>query len=298
MGRNNATACYRELGAELKKRRDEAGLTGDDIARATGWHRSKVSRVELGQSEISGVDVIHYLGACKIFAAQAPELLALSEEAERNLGYWVGRHARWMEETGNSLIYHEATAARTLTYEPLLIPGLLQTEDYARARLMRAAMSEDEVEALVRTRMERQQVLQRPRPGLFVFYVHEQALRLQVGSRAVMHEQLLHLVIMAGLPHVRLRVIPARVGDQAVLGGPFCLFEFREHRPLVLLDGVAIGIFLEDADFVSEYRELVPGLRGMAMTVEESRAFAAKLADACEQGSQPSAIYELEEEHV
>lgn len=71
MGRNNAGACYRELGAELRKRREAAGLVGEDIVRVTGWHRSKVSRVELGQSEISVVDAIHYLAACKVFVTEA-----------------------------------------------------------------------------------------------------------------------------------------------------------------------------------------------------------------------------------
>ena len=298
MGRTNATACYRELGAELKRRREAAGITGDQLGREVGWHRSKVSRVELGHSEVSAVDVIHYLGACRIFAAEAPELLDLCREAESSLGYWIGRHARWMEETGSSLIYHEATAARSLSYEPLLIPGLLQTAEYARVRLGRAPMAPAEVDALVRTRVERQQVLQRPKPAWFTFFVHEQALRLQVGSPAIMHEQLLHLVIMSGLPHVQLRVVPSSAGEQAIFGGSFRLFEFEDHRPLVFLDGVAIGLFLEDSDYVAEYRQLLPGLRAVAMNEGESRAFAAELADAHDRGSQSNgAIYELEEEH-
>ena len=96
MGRTNATACYRELGAELKKCRDVAGLTGDQVAHVTGWHRSKVSRVEMGQVEISVVDTIHYLGACRIFAAEAKDLLKLCAEAERQTGYWLSPHGEWL----------------------------------------------------------------------------------------------------------------------------------------------------------------------------------------------------------
>jgi transcriptional regulator with XRE-family HTH domain len=304
MGRTNATACYRELGAELKKRREAAGLTGDDVARSTGWHRSKVSRVEQGHAEISAVDLLHYLGACRIFAAEAHDLLAICREAERKLGFWVGRHARWMEETGSSLIYHEATAARSVSFEPLLVPGLLQTPDYARILLAEAPMAPKpmapkEVDALLRTRVERQQVLHRPKPARFVFFVHEQALRLRVGSRAVMHEQLLHLVIMAGLPHVQLRVVPSSAGERAVFGGPFRLFEFTEHRPLVFLDGVTVGLFLEDAEYVAEYRALLPELHRVALGAEESRSFAAGLADALDRGSRRNgAIYQLEEEQL
>jgi transcriptional regulator with XRE-family HTH domain len=299
MGRTNATACYRELGAELKNRRNKAGLTGDDITRATGWHRSKVSRVELGQTDISAVDVIHYLGACRIFAAEAPDLLDLCRDAESSRGYWMGRHARWMEETGRSLIHHEATADRSISYEPLLVPGLLQTRDYARVRLSRAPMAPAEVDALVQTRMDRHQVLQRPHPAQFTFFVHEQALRLQVGGAAVMHEQLLHLVIMSGLPHIVLRIVPAIAGEKAAFGGSFRLFEFRDHRPLVFLDGVAVGFFLEDREHVEEYRQLLPELRSVALREVESRSFAAELADQYDRGSRrrDAGIYELEEEH-
>jgi hypothetical protein len=148
--------------------------------------------------------------------------------------------------------------------------------------------------------MERQQVLHRPHAAPVVFYVHEQALRLQVGGPAIMHEQLLHLVIMAGLPHVGLRVVPATAGAQAVFGGSFRVFQFRDHHPLVFLDGVAVGVFLEDPEYVAEYRRLLPELRSVAMSEGESRSFAATLADEFDRGShrRHAGIYQLEEEHV
>src|SRR5262245_31805743 len=118
MGRNHAGACYRELGAALKNRRESAGLVGDDIGRVTGWHRSKVSRVEHGQVEISVVDAIHYLAACKIFVTDAKDILELCRNAERNLGYWVGAQGGYLEDSFSSLIYHEATADRLVGYEP------------------------------------------------------------------------------------------------------------------------------------------------------------------------------------
>jgi hypothetical protein len=135
------------------------------------------------------------------------------------------------------------------------------------------------VDELVRSRHERQQILQRPKPARFAFYVHEQALRLQVGNWTVMHEQLLHLVITAGLPHVRLRVVPNSAGQRAVFGGPFRLFEFAEHRPLVFLDGPTVGLFLEDSEYVREYFELVSTLHARALTSQDSQSFIAKLAD-------------------
>jgi transcriptional regulator with XRE-family HTH domain len=300
MGRTNATACYRELGAELKKRRNKAGLTGDDITRATGWHRSKVSRVELGQTDISVVDTIHYLGACKIFAGEARDLLALCAEAERQVGYWLSPHGEWLEDSLHSLIYHEATADRSVSYEPMVIPGLLQTQSYARTWIARTpGWSQGAIDAAVRLREERQQILHRPVPGQFVFYVHEQALRLQVGTAAMMHDQLLKLVLMAALPHVTLRVLPASAGERALFGGSFRLFEYREHNPLVYLDHPWTGVFLEDRQFVAEYRKLLPEITSVAMDEAESRLFTANLADALDRRShhRNAGIYELEEEH-
>lgn len=298
MGRTNATACHRELGAELKKRREAAGLTGQQVADHTGWHRTKVSRVESGHYAIGVVELIHYLAACGVHRPREFEhLMDLCRRARREHGYWIGQHGKWMEETGNSLIFHESTAARCVTYEPVLVPGLLQTAGYARARLSQASIPHAEVETLVRTRLDRQQVLYRQQRRPFAFFVHEQALRFPVGSMSNMHDQLLHLVLIAGVPHVTFRIVPTAAGVGAIPGGPFRLFEFDQHHPLVFLDGITAGLFLEDEGYVQEYRLATSDLDRLALDAGESRAFAAELADAYDRGSRRNApIYHLEEE--
>jgi transcriptional regulator with XRE-family HTH domain len=301
MGRTNATACYRELGAELRNRRELAGITGDDIAHATGWHRSKVTRVEKGQFEISVVDTIHYLGACKVFAADARDLLKLCAEAERQTGYWLSPHGEWLEDSLASLIYHESTADRSISHEPTVVPGLLQTQRYAKVWIERSpGWSREAVEAGIRLREERQQILHRPQPGQFTFYIHEQALRLRVGSLNTMHEQLLKLLFIGALPHVTLRVLPASAEVLAVFGNPFRLFEYREHNPLVYLDQMGSGLFMEDREFVADYRRLLPKISSVALAEAESKAFIADLANALELGSRrrDAGIYKLEEEQL
>jgi transcriptional regulator with XRE-family HTH domain len=298
-GTNQRDRLLPRTGAELKNRREAAGLSGDHVARETGWHRSKVTRVEQGQVEISVVDAIHYLGACRIFAAEAKELLRLCAEAERRVGYWLSPHGEWLEDSLTSLIYHEATAHRVVSYDPILIPGLLQTTRYARARISRTpGWSRETIETAVRLREERQQVLRRPRPGTFTFYVHEHALRLRVGNPAIMQEQFLKLVLMAALPHVTLRFLPSAAEERAAFGGPFRLFEYREHNPLVYLDQPWTGLFLEDGEFVADYRALVPKLSSVALDEAESRMFVADLANSLDQGSRrrDAGIYQLEEE--
>lgn len=301
MGRNHATACYRELGAELRKHRETMGLTGDDICRKTGWHRSRISRLEKGQVEIGIVDAIHYLGACKVFASQAKDVLRLCAQAERETGYWLSPHGEWLEDSLTSLIYHESTADRSISYEPMVIPGLLQCRRYARVWIDRSpGLSREAVEAAIQVREQRQQILHRPMASQFLFYIHEQALRLRVGSDNVMREQLLKLLFMAALPHVTLRVLPAAAEVNALFGGPFRLFEFQGHGPLVYLDHVKTGLFLEDREYVADYRRLLPKISSIAMGEAESKALIADLANAVEQGSQrrDAGIYELEEEHL
>jgi transcriptional regulator with XRE-family HTH domain len=297
MGRANATACYRELGAELRKRREAAGVTAVHIADETGWDRTKISRIEAGQVDVSTVDVIFFLGACGIYRADAMDVLRLSRIAERGEGHWLSPHGEWLEDSLTSLIYHESTADRSISYEPLLVPGLLQTPAYARVRILRSAalMSRSPGEAL-RIREKRQEVVRRPRPADFVFFVHEQALRNQVGSAAIMHEQLLHMVLMAALEHVTLRIVPASAREHAMFGGPFRLFEYRTHSPLLYLDNVLTGVFIEGEDVVGDYyRYLLPELKAVALDAGESREFAANLADEYDRGSPPDVRVEEEQ---
>lgn len=299
MGRTNATACYRELGAELKKRRKAAGITARQVAEYTGWHHTKVSRIETGHSMIGPVDVIHYLGACGVYRAQALDLLKLCREAERQRGYWLSPPGQWVDDWLDSLIFHEVTAARMTLYEPLLVPGLLQTARYAKVRFARSSLTLEEVDALIETRMDRQRILHHPVSKPCTFYVHEQALRMSIGGPSAMQEQLLHLVLTANLPNVTLRIVPLREGELSVFGGPFRLFEFHHHRPLVYLDGIATGVFLEDSEYVDQYRQLIPALDALALDEGQSRRFAAELADAHDRGSMRNGgIYHLEEEHL
>jgi transcriptional regulator with XRE-family HTH domain len=287
MAPSNTTACYRELGAELKKRRESAGVTAAQVADETGWERSKISRIESGRVDISTVDVIFYLGACGIYRADAKDILELSRIAEHNQGYWLSPHGEWLEDSLASLIYHESSARRTICYEPFVVPGLLQTPAYARRRIARSAgrmsWSVDEAH---RIRMERKAILSRRNPAEFMFFVHEQALRTEVGGAKIMHEQILHLLTTAALEHVALRIIPATAGEQSMFGGPFQLFEHPVHSPLLYLDGFLTGMFIEDGDIVGDhYRHVMPDLRAVALDAGESREYAANLADEYDRGS-------------
>lgn len=274
MGRTINNACYRELGMELRRVRRATGMESQQLAGHLGWHVSKISRIEAGQVNISDIDVVHYLAPLGVFLRDAEGLLALCRDAMRNLGYWVRPKSQGMEDLLTPLIYHEAMANESVSYEPHLVPGLLQTQEYARAMISRFERTHEDIEYCVRARLQRKQILHQPNRR-FTFLIHENALRLMVGDLAIMQEQMLALTLLDGLPNVRIRVVPA----SATFDGAFRLFRFAEHRPLIYVSNQATGLFLEDKEFVDLYIELIPTVAAAALDAGQSRRFLADRAN-------------------
>jgi len=144
--------------------------------------------------------------------------------------------------------------------------------------------------------MERRHVLYLPDPARFTFFICEQALRLQVGTDEIMHEQLLHVVLTAALDNVTVRIVPRTAG---AFGDSFRLMEFREHRPIVYLDNLRFGgLLLEDSNYVNSYCEMLPMLADAALDEGQSREFVASLADEYDRGSHRSASDVLAQEQL
>src|SRR2546427_583762 len=120
-------ARRRELGAELRRRRELAGLNGLDLSRKVGWSQSTISRLEAGLSDVADVKVVTYLAHCGVSEPDALRVLKLARETED--GYLVRR------EILRTLVLHETTATRVRAAAPLLVPGLLQTAGYTRAMM-------------------------------------------------------------------------------------------------------------------------------------------------------------------
>lgn len=278
-------ASWRELGAELRKRREAAGMNGLQLSREIGWSPGRMSRVESGQLRVSEVDMIQYLAWCGVYPPAYGDLFDLWRQAERELGYWRCPHLDCLSDTARSLIYHETTADGSTWYEPQVIPGLLQTEGYVRA-LTAERWPEWNIDRAVRIRLDRQRIMHRWSPGQFAFYIHEHALRVEVGGREVMHEQLLALILLDALPHITIRVLPTSAGLRSMYGGPFLLFEYNQHPPLVFLDGyVGGGFFIEDKEYVDSYRQLIPAIADVALNEGQSRELVANLANDHDRGS-------------
>jgi transcriptional regulator with XRE-family HTH domain len=299
MGRKYAPAGYRELGAKLQKLRNTVGLTARQVGRKTGWDPTKISRIESGQVHIDVAALCWYLGVLRVTHDVAVPLIDLCRHTKNFPGFWVTPHGERIPDVFSSLLYHESTADGSITYEPQVIPGLLQTERYARAMIGgNITYTKDDVESSVQMRLDRQWILNR-RDCCFEFYIHEQALHTVVGDNATMAEQMLSLALAGSAQNVRVRMIPGSIGDHPTLLNPFQVYEFEEHHPLVHLDHAAVASFwFEDRELVEPYRTLVRHLADVAVSVEESREFIAALADVHDRGSSTHELHLVEEEHL
>jgi transcriptional regulator with XRE-family HTH domain len=265
MGHRILSARARELGDKLRRCRDAAGLPGQILADRLGWSASKVSRIESGIIGMDEIDVVRYGAHCGLTCERIDALLDLCREQ--------GAPGYWLSDRLSSLIFHETTAGASSSYDPLVVPGLLQTEEYAKELIGAQQPDADLGCYWVSARMERQRVLH-SRP--FEFFIHEQALRLPVGGNRVMNEQLLKLVLLAEQPRITIRVVPVALGARAAFGGEFVLFRYKEHRPLVYLE--AVGLFMEDQVQVIRYREKIARLSDVALGRGESRELLAAVA--------------------
>lgn len=261
-------------------------MSGPELAKKAGWDHSKISRMETGNIAPSDVDVVQYLIYCGLDLAEVTEVIELCRVAELDLcGYWLSSHRNQLSDSARSLIYHETAAIASTWYEPQVVPGLLQTEAYVRA-LTTERWPDWDIDRAVQIRMDRQQILHRWNPAKFSFFVHEHALRLEVGSPAVMHEQLINLMLMDTLPNITVRVLTAAIGLKSLFGGAFLLFEFAKHPPLIYLDGIVdAGLFLEDQEYVDSYRQLFSTMSAVALDEGQSREFLATLANDLDRGS-------------
>jgi transcriptional regulator with XRE-family HTH domain len=134
MGNRYVSAAYRELGGLLRGVREQAGMTETELARRLGWPLTTISRMENGRRTTTTIDVIQYVAMCGLKWPEAQPYLEFTRIAERKQGYYVSDER--IDGSLQSLIFHESLAEHSIIYEPVAVHGLLQTPDYARARIL------------------------------------------------------------------------------------------------------------------------------------------------------------------
>ncbi|KOU28609.1 XRE family transcriptional regulator [Streptomyces sp. WM6372] len=285
----------RKLGEELRALRDRTGLTSGEAARIAGWHQSKISRIETGRSGVKPEDIRLLLDVYgKVVSPEQRALLeALSASAAgpgAGGGEAAGRGRQWWHDYRGLLpqeyrdfISLEASARSARTVELSVVPGLLQTPEYARA-VTRAALGglpEPKVDALVDVRLARQSVLRADPPLELSAVLDEAVLRRQIGGPGVMAAQLRHLVQVARLPQVRLQVLPFSVGGHLGLTGPFVIFSFPNIADLdvVVLDHLTSSLYLERKEDLEAYSAAFRTIQAHALPPQDSSDLISSLAD-------------------
>ncbi len=255
-GNRHTSVRSRQLATELRRYRERSGLSCTDAGARLGVSGSKISRIETGASGVQLADVQALLGLYEVAEQERTALVELARNAGRT-AWWQRPSAA--PQSWREFLNYEGKAVRMHSFEPLLVPGLLQTAEYARAVIsgMAPEHSEAELDDLVATRMARQMILSRSRAPLFHAVVEEHALRRPIGGPGVMKRQLLHLLVMMESDHVCLRVVPRNVGAYPGLHGSFLLFEYDGEPDIVFQENHHASVFLDSDSAVSCYRQLL-----------------------------------------
>ena len=250
----------RRLAAELRRLREHAGLTGEEVSQRLGWSGSKLSRIELHRIGVKQPDLRKLLALYGVDDSYRDELLALARESGKR-GRLVRATAGFPQVAG--YVSAEAEAESVWNWEPQIIPGLLQTRDYARA--VRELWLEmfpgppSETDRWAEARLRRQQVLTRDPPLQLSVIIEESVLSRRFGDRVVMRQQLEHLAEASELPNVEVRIYPLNGERPPLATGAFSYMQFPQVHDVPLHDIVSIEHLegtddLEDEDQTYMYR--------------------------------------------
>ncbi len=270
--RPTPTVRLRRLAAEIRRLREAAGLTQEEVSERTGKDRSTLYRLESAQQRPQRATLIQLLDLYGASQEQRTELLTVLREVGQ-LG-WMQPLRAELPPIYSDYIGFESEARAVSNYESLFIPGLLQTEDYARAVISGTLphASAEQVESFVSARMERQARLAGDSPLQLWAIMDEAAVRRMVGGRAVMRDQLERLREAAALPNVTVQVIPYEAGAHPGMPGSFIVLEFPDpaDQSLVYIDSLAGDLFLEDEAEIRRYILMFEHLRAAGMRPDET----------------------------
>jgi transcriptional regulator with XRE-family HTH domain len=245
-----------QLGARLRSLRLAKGLTRDQAGYAIRGSESKISRMELGRVAFKQRDVADLLRLYGLEDAdEQRRLLELAHEA--NSPGWWHAYGDVLSSWFQNYLDLEQAAELIRTYEVQFVPGLLQTDAYARAVIMLAhgTAGADQIDRRAKLRMARKQLLDRPDPPRLWAVIDEAVLRRQIGGPAVLREQIAYLLEMTAVPHVRLQVIPFASGGHAAAGGAFSILRFphEEVPDVVYIEQLTSGLYLDKREDVDQY---------------------------------------------
>jgi transcriptional regulator with XRE-family HTH domain len=274
------TVRRKRLGIELRRLREQASLTCEDVGQRLDCSGTRISRIETGRISVKPGDVREMLEIYGVSSAEADSLAQLARDARRK-GWWH-TYGKMLPTWFEAYIGLEAEAVRLRDFQSMVVPGLLQTEDYARGVLRTApsAGSAEDIDRQVALRVQRQSVLAQASPPDLWVVLSESVLRVQVGGAAVMRAQLRHLIDVAGRSTVTLQVLPFTTAAHVQPISPFTILEFPDAADptVVYLEHLTGSIFLESQEEVRRYTVIFDHLRAEALGTAQSIELIGRLA--------------------
>ncbi|MFI6662969.1 helix-turn-helix domain-containing protein [Streptomyces sp. NPDC050523] len=274
----------RQLAARLKELRGATGLTLTEVATQLELNQSSLSRIENGER---GTTLILTRALLDLYGVtdedQRADVLDLVRADKEQQKPWWRKYSTVLTPTRyDGYLALEAGATHLANYQPMLVPGLLQTEDYARTVItqMRNDLSPPQIEALVRVRMERQKSrLGGEAPAELWAILDEAVLRRSIGSAQVMCDQIRKLMEASEQPNITVQVLPFTLGAHPGLYGPFVILTFAAPTPnLVWLENPRNSVYLESPSDVDNYATIFDQLRASAPEPAETRTLMARIS--------------------
>ena len=274
--RGNPSALRWLVGVELANYRRRTGLDQAEAAQRAGISRGKLSHLETGERRQQPADIAKVLAAYSAPRHEINRLTSLAEVPDEST--WWGAWSDVVSDWFGTFVGLERLASKEFVFEPIVMPGLLQTENYAR-ELSRSSqrVRVDHSERVVELRMERAQRLTADNPLQLHAAVNEQALRLRVGTPEIMKAQYEHLIRLAKLPNVTLQVVVPDRGPHQATTGQFVVMEFEKARPIIYVEMQDGAMYVQQPGEVDTYRESARSLEDVGLPPGESVRFIADL---------------------
>ncbi|WP_174550480.1 helix-turn-helix domain-containing protein [Nocardia shimofusensis] len=259
------------LGGQLRKLRESCNITREAAGDAIRGSHAKISRLELGRTGFKERDIRDLLTLYGVTdPAEREAFLDLARRA--NEPGWWHRYSDLLPQWFGTYLGLEQAASKIRTYEAHLVPGLLQTPDYARAVLALGSDNAD-TDRRVAVRRRRQDILRRTDPPIVWAVIDEAALHRPVGGSRVHLEQIEHLIEYSDLPNVTVQVLPYSAGEHAAAGSSFSILRFAEAElpDVVYLEHLTSALYLERSQDLALYRSVMDRLSVQAMAPDKSR---------------------------
>jgi transcriptional regulator with XRE-family HTH domain len=267
------------LGTHLRRLREANGITREAAGDAIRASHAKISRLELGRVGFKERDIVDLLSLYGVTeAGEREEYLSLARRA--NSRGWWHQDSNLLPSWFETYLGLEQAASVIRTYQVQFVPGLLQSEEYARSVILVGHQDEpaDDIDRRVRLRMNRQKMLTEPGAPQLWAVIDEAALSRPFGTRRVMHDQIEHLLEMTSLPNVTVQVLPFEFGIHAAAGGPFTILRFAEADlpDVVYLEQLNSAIYLDKRPEVEDYLAVMERVSVQAETPAETKAILRK----------------------